>query len=124
MPKIALIFALQGTPILARNWWGANKLLGLVTFWAEPIPTWNSWPSLTKFLSVHRESNEIVELFLIDSLSRAYVSTLGINIGTYKYKLIIVILIASTIVVYKLSCRSAVLNVIWKPKFLVIFLNI
>ena len=101
-----------------------NLFFGLLIFGASLISTWSYNPSLTIFLSVYHGSNEIVNLFLIDSLNIACVSAFGINTGLYKHELLIVILILLANVVFITSCRSAVLKDKWKPKFLELFLNV
>ena len=85
------------------------------------MSNWYSSPVFTIFLSVVQESNEILKLFLILSLNITCISGLGINVGTNRYKLLISTLIALPIVVNKISCKSAVLNEIWNPRFLVTF---
>ena len=49
-----------------------------------------------------------------------WVSADGINMGTYKFKLIFVTLISAAILVEIKSVKSALLKVKWNPNFQVI----
>ena len=83
-----------GAPILPWVWWAAIINLGESSCWAQPISTWNSFSSLAIFRSVYQESNEIVWLFWIDSLNKAWVWADGTNIGTNKNRLLFVIVMS------------------------------
>ena len=62
----------------------------------------------------------------MESLNITCVSASGMKLGINKYKLlsVIPIFVASGNVVYMISCKSAVFNVIWYPSPLVTFLNV
>ena len=76
---------------------------------------------MATFLSVNQESNDKVKQFSIELLNTVCVSALGIKIGTYKCKILVITVIILAIVVYIISCKSAVLKVRWKSNCLVIF---
>ena len=60
---------------------------------------------------------------MIDSINIAFVSADGIYIGTNKWKLLKIILIPPLKVMHIISCESAVLNVMWNSKLLVVSSN-
>ena len=105
LSKIALLNLLFGTyvggfVVLVGSifffdfWCAAYKYNGALILSAEPMKSCNSIPVPTGFLSVH-DSNDNVKLFVIASLNIICVPGLGIIVGLYGLKELIVTLTAS-----------------------------
>ena len=118
-------FVLLSGSIRCAFWCAAIEHNGALMLDAELTSSWNSLPLLTGSLFVVHDSNDNVKLLAIASLTILCAWVLGIIVGTYKDKFLIVLsTAASHKVVYKMFCFLVdFTNSSWQPRPFVIFLN-